>query len=63
MLRKKYTHKAWEDQVPRAVYRGSCYPTANPDALSEDKYLFLRGGLCEVVSKANLNHKTFEIGA
>lgn len=63
VLRKKYTGVPWEDQVPRAVYRGSCYPTANPDSLEKEKYLFLRGGLCQVVSKANLNDKIFDVGA
>lgn len=62
VLHKHYSNYAWQDQIPKAVYRGSCYPTANPDADHPDKYLFMRGGLCETVSKSGLNSKLFDIG-
>ncbi len=62
VLRKHYVARAWQDKIPKAVYRGSCYPTANPDANDPDKYLFIRGGLCETVSKKGLNGKLFDVG-
>ena len=38
----------WAMKKPVAVYRGSCYPTANPD---EPGYLLLRGALCQEAAR------------
>lgn len=43
----------WEDKVPRAVYRGSCFPTVNPWGDQEDAepVFFLRGEACKVARR------------
>ena len=42
----------WETKRPVAVYRGSCFPTANPDPAGPG-YLFLRGAVCAKAAQVN----------
>ncbi len=46
VLGRRTVNVPWHEKTKGAVYRGSCYPTANPD---DDKpgYLLLRGALCQ----------------
>ncbi len=45
----------WEHKRPVAVYRGSCFPTANPDPTGPG-YLFLRGALCSKAAEVNAEY-------
>lgn len=49
----------WMDKTQAAVYRGSCYPTANPDG-DTPGYLLLRGALCQ--EAARLNSPFIDVG-
>ncbi len=42
---------AWDTKTPRAVYRGSCFPTVNPwgDHKDAEPVFFLRGDVCRAV--------------
>lgn len=42
----------WQTKRPVAVYRGSCFPTANPDPAGPG-YLFLRGAVCAKAAEVN----------
>lgn len=50
----------WQEKVPKAIYRGSCYPTANPDADDKNTYLFLRGAVCQASTRADTS--LFDVG-
>lgn len=54
---------AWEHKKPKAMYRGSCYPTANPDADDARGYLFLRGAVCTAATSTGVDRSMFDVGA
>lgn len=60
VLGMRATNVPWSDKTQAAVYRGSCYPTANPDGDSPG-YLLLRGALC--MEAASLNSPFIDVGA
>lgn len=53
---------AWEHKKPKAMYRGSCYPTANPDAEDDKGYLFLRGAVCTAATSPGVDQSMFDVG-
>lgn len=63
VLSEEYPTEPWERKTPKAVYRGSCYPTANPDANNPDTYLFLRGAVCSAATQDPESAQAFDVGA
>ena len=62
VLNEEYPTEPWERKTPKAVYRGSCYPTANPDASDANTYLFLRGAVCSAATQDAKYAPLFDVG-
>ncbi len=62
VLQEEYPTLPWEEKTSKAVYRGSCYPTANPDAYDPSTYLFLRGAVCDAATRDPTQADMFDVG-